>query len=73
MRRFTHLVVVGLLFANVLGKDPNIEEQELEAREFLRALNKKTEENVNRVVVANWAYASNLTEANLKAQVKISK
>lgn len=68
MWTFSYLLLL-LLLANVFCKDPNIEEQELEAREFLRALNKKSEENANKVALAQWAYASNLTEENLKAQV----
>ncbi|KAG5891815.1 hypothetical protein JTB14_027777 [Gonioctena quinquepunctata] len=67
------LVLLGFLcFGLSECKDPNIEEQELAAFNFLLAINKKTEENDNKVALASWAYASNLTEENLKNELEVA-
>ncbi|KAJ8978209.1 hypothetical protein NQ317_002029 [Molorchus minor] len=67
------LIVVGLCCYNLVQcKDPAIEEEELEASNFLAAINKKTEENEKKVALANWAYASNLTDENLKNQLSVA-
>lgn len=69
---FYKVLLVGLCYWCIIeAKDPTIEEEELEARNFLIAINRKTEENENKVAVANWAYATNLTDENLKNQVSI--
>ncbi|CAG9818311.1 unnamed protein product [Phaedon cochleariae] len=70
-------MLVGLLISLLLltsseSKDPNIEEEELAAYNFLLAINRKTEENDNKVAVASWAYSSNLTEENLQNQLTVA-
>ncbi|XP_074039099.1 angiotensin-converting enzyme [Leptinotarsa decemlineata] len=67
------LVLLGLFCSTLVKcKDPNIEEEERAAFEFLLAINKKTEENENKVALASWAYASNLTEENLKNELSVA-
>ncbi|XP_076253432.1 angiotensin-converting enzyme-like [Rhynchophorus ferrugineus] len=67
------IFIIGLIhLLTVLAKDASIEEEEYEARNFLAVLNKQTEKDNNRLTIANWAYASNLTENNLKNQLAIA-
>ncbi|KAJ8961523.1 hypothetical protein NQ318_014773 [Aromia moschata] len=67
------LILLGLCCYGVIQcKDPKIEEEELEAHHFLAAINKKTGENEHKVALANWAYASNLTEENLRNQLAVA-
>ncbi|ENN80010.1 hypothetical protein YQE_03557, partial [Dendroctonus ponderosae] len=46
--------------------------EEYEARNFLILLNRQTERDANRASLAEWAYASNLTEENLKNKLAVS-
>lgn len=69
---FKKLFLIGLCWSLIETKDPTIEEEEFQARNFLRAINQKTAENENKVALANWAYVSNLTDENLKHQVGIN-
>ncbi|KAJ8963018.1 hypothetical protein NQ314_005615, partial [Rhamnusium bicolor] len=67
------LLLFGLCCYGLIEcKDPKIEEEELEARNFLLVINKKTAENSNKLALANWAYASNLTEENLQNQLNVA-
>ncbi|XP_030751663.1 angiotensin-converting enzyme-like isoform X2 [Sitophilus oryzae] len=56
----------------IIAKDVSIEEEEYNARNFLILLNRQTEKDSNRLSLANWAYASNLTEENLKNQLAVA-
>lgn len=56
------LFVIGVVFANE-------EEEEKRAREFLVKLNERCAQRNNRVALANWGYASNITIGNLQQQV----
>ncbi|GLH09196.1 uncharacterized protein GBIM_14303 [Gryllus bimaculatus] len=69
------LVVLGLVSA----LDPALEEAaardpdpEAAAREYLRELDHDTGVHLNRASLAEWAYASNLTEHNLKRKLEVS-
>ncbi|CAG9769628.1 unnamed protein product [Ceutorhynchus assimilis] len=69
-----HLALVCFLIYcdKILAKDANIEEEEYEARNFLILLNRQSERDANRLAIAQWAYASNLTDENLQAQLAIA-
>ncbi|XP_023310931.1 angiotensin-converting enzyme-like [Anoplophora glabripennis] len=70
---FKKLILIGLCWICLItAKDPAIEEEELQAQNLLRAINKRTEENENKVALANWAYATNLTDENLKHQLEVA-
>lgn len=62
-------LLLGLCPLHPWAKDASIEEEEYEARNFLILLNRQTERDANRASLAEWAYASNLTEENLKNKV----
>ncbi|XP_008198828.3 angiotensin-converting enzyme-like [Tribolium castaneum] len=66
------VLVLGLLVHAGGATDPEIEDEELRARDFLQFLNKKNEESSNRLVLAEWAYASNITEQNLQNKLAVS-
>jgi hypothetical protein len=74
MRGTTTLLLLVLLCCRTgFTTNPEIEEEELRARDFIQLLNKKTEEQNNRLTLAHWAYASNITDANLQHQVGLLK
>ncbi|KAL1500872.1 hypothetical protein ABEB36_006297 [Hypothenemus hampei] len=54
------------------AKDASIEEEEYEARNFLVLLNRQNEQDAHRASLAQWQYAANLTEENLKNQLEVS-
>ncbi|CAH1112358.1 unnamed protein product [Psylliodes chrysocephalus] len=54
------------------AKDPNIEEEELQAYNYMLSINDKMEKYLNKKVLSDWAYASNLTQENLNKNIKIS-
>lgn len=64
-------IVVVLLFAIALcaATDLDLKDEEQKAKEFLEKLNDRTAKRNNRVALANWAYASNISDANLQQQV----
>lgn len=66
-----HKVIVWFvfIFGVAFATDPDIELEELRGRDFLLLLNKKASENYNKETLADWGYASNITEANLQNQV----
>lgn len=69
------MVAVGIVLYFVLSaqaKDPNIEEEEIHAYNFLQTINKKNLENSYRATVAQWDYESNITDANLEKTLAIS-
>lgn len=68
----THVFCLLLICNRLYAKDASIEEEEYEARNFLILLNRQTEKDANRLAIAQWAYASNLTEENLKNQLAIA-
>ena len=70
IRTFLFLVLFYLHHAS--STDPEIEAEEIRARDFLQFLNKKNEEHNNKQSLAHWAYASNITDANLQNQVRPS-
>jgi peptidyl-dipeptidase A len=73
MRGTTTLLLLVLLCCRTgFTTNPEIEEEELRARDFIQLLNKKTEEQNNRLTLAHWAYASNITDANLQHQLAVS-
>lgn len=49
-----------------------IEEEQIRAKSFLQQLDQKSSERVVRLNVAEWAYASNITDENLKNLVSIN-
>lgn len=63
------LILLLVTHYTVLCTDPEIEDEEIRARDYLQLLNQKTQEQENRLALAEWAYASNLTEANLRNKV----
>lgn len=65
------VVWVVFLFGGCFTTDPDIELEELKGRDFLLLLNKKSSENYNKETLADWGYASNITEANLQNQVSL--
>lgn len=65
------LIWAVFLFGGCFATDPNIELEELKGRDFLLLLNKKSSENYNKETLADWGYASNITEANLQNQVSL--
>jgi len=67
------LFYLTISYPSTLTKDVSIEEEEYEARNFLILLNRESEKDANRAALANWNYASNLTEENLKAQLDVTK
>lgn len=67
-------VVVALLFAvagicAISAAESDVTEEEKRARDFLEKLNEKTLKRYNRIALANWAHAANLTDANLQLKV----
>ncbi|CAH1187235.1 unnamed protein product [Phyllotreta striolata] len=67
------LVAVLVYFlALAHAKDPTIEEEELNAYNLILSINEKMEKNLNRKTLAEWAYASNLTKANLDHNLAVS-
>ncbi|KAK4882077.1 hypothetical protein RN001_005396 [Aquatica leii] len=60
------------LLSKVYGSDPAIEEEEARARAFLKILNEKTWTRNNKGTIAAWNYASNITDYNLKEQIRVS-
>lgn len=62
---FVTLLVSDAVFCS----DPALEEEEIQARAYIQLLNDKTARRANRVTIASWNYASNITEENLKVQV----
>ncbi|XP_060524436.1 angiotensin-converting enzyme-like [Cylas formicarius] len=67
-----YVCVFVALFCAICAKDSRIEEEELEARNFLLLLNEQTEKDDNRLALASWSYASNLTDENLKNQLAVA-
>ncbi|ENN74047.1 hypothetical protein YQE_09338, partial [Dendroctonus ponderosae] len=65
-------LLLGLCPLHPWAKDASIEEEEYEARNFLILLNRQTERDANRASLAEWAYASNLTEENLNNKLAVS-
>ncbi|XP_050313068.1 angiotensin-converting enzyme-like [Anthonomus grandis grandis] len=65
------LICLLILCDKSIAKDASIEEEEYEARNFLILLNRQSDRDANRLALANWAYASNLTEENLKIQLAV--
>ncbi|CAG9827807.1 unnamed protein product [Diabrotica balteata] len=67
------VIAIVLYFALAAsGKDPNIEEEEAAGYNFIRATNKKSEENLNKATIADWNYASNITDINLEISLNVS-
>lgn len=58
--------LVVLIAIGVVGGD---KDEEKRAKEFLKGLNERTAKRHNRIALANWAYASNITDQNLQNQV----
>lgn len=56
--------------ATIQASDPTIEEEEIRGRAFIELLNEKTAKRNNKEALAGWDYASNISEENLKKQVK---
>lgn len=54
------------------GIDQDIEEEEIRAQTFLDNLGEELIQRRNLDVVANWAYASNITDANEKRKNEVS-
>ncbi|KAF5283057.1 hypothetical protein FQR65_LT14074 [Abscondita terminalis] len=52
--------------------DPEIESEEIRARAFLEILNEKTWKRNYKGSIASWNYASNITDFNMKEQIRIS-
>ncbi|RZC41415.1 angiotensin-converting enzyme-like, partial [Asbolus verrucosus] len=71
MRKNIVLLLAVLNFHYAISTDPEIEAEELKARDFIQFLNKKTAENANKASLAHWAYASNITDANLQNQLAV--
>ncbi|XP_066138064.1 angiotensin-converting enzyme-like isoform X2 [Euwallacea fornicatus] len=73
---FLHSTIVLCLLViicdKICAKDASIEEEEYEARNFLILLNRQSERDANRMALAQWAYASNLTDENLKNQLAVA-
>ncbi|KAF2896394.1 hypothetical protein ILUMI_09783 [Ignelater luminosus] len=67
-----YLVHLGLLYNYVKASDPAIEEEEIRARAYIQLLNEKTAKRANEASIANWNYASNITDENLKKQLEVS-
>ncbi|XP_025834025.1 angiotensin-converting enzyme [Agrilus planipennis] len=69
---FLRLLGVCLLVSFTTSSDPEIEEEELRARTFMQIIDSRDATLSNKVTLASWAYASNLTEENLQYQLKVS-
>lgn len=63
-------IILAIFATSGYTTDPEIETEELRARDFLQVLNKKNEESSNKLALAEWAYASNITDTNLQNKVK---
>lgn len=61
--------ILVLVLLSVIGVVCCDENEEKKAREFLEKLNERCAKRNNRVALANWAYASNITDENLQNQV----
>ncbi|XP_050519658.1 angiotensin-converting enzyme-like [Diabrotica virgifera virgifera] len=71
----TMVAVIVIILYFVLaasGKDPNIEEEEAAAYNFIRVTNKKIQENLNKAMIADWNYASNITDYNLEITLNVT-
>lgn len=62
-------VVLFAILVGVISTEADSKEEEKRAREFLEKLNERTAKRNNRVALAKWAYATNITDANLQQQV----
>lgn len=61
--------LITLYLITVSCVDPAIEEEEITAISYIKYLSEKTSERYKRASTAEWAYASNITEYNLKNKV----
>lgn len=70
-QRFTNMRNIFPITALVLAVSvsANLRQDELTARQFLNELNERALKRYNRAALANWAYATNITSANLKHKV----
>lgn len=53
--------------------DQDIEETENRARVFMKTLNDEDQKRSNLAGEANWAHATDLTEANLKKKIEVAE
>lgn len=63
------VVVLFAILVGVISTETDSKEEEKRARDFLEKLNERTAKRNNRVALAKWAYATNITDANLQEQV----
>ncbi|KAJ8910672.1 hypothetical protein NQ315_002921 [Exocentrus adspersus] len=70
---FTKLFLIGTCWCCLVyaGGSP-VENEEIEAQNFLKTINSKTEENQHSLALAEWAYNSNITEENLRNQLAVA-
>ncbi|XP_069674785.1 angiotensin-converting enzyme-like isoform X1 [Periplaneta americana] len=70
-------LLATLAVTAVLGFDPDLEmqeapDEEAKAREYLEYLDKEFSERATKSALAEWAYASNITDENLKNKLAVS-
>ncbi|KAL3276706.1 hypothetical protein HHI36_012076 [Cryptolaemus montrouzieri] len=66
------LLLVVFCFLTCSCSDPEIEEEEINARAFMDILNAETGEDINLLSNLEWDYATNLTDANLKRKTQFA-
>uniref|UniRef100_A0A6P7G2U2 Angiotensin-converting enzyme-like n=1 Tax=Diabrotica virgifera virgifera TaxID=50390 RepID=A0A6P7G2U2_DIAVI len=66
------IVIILYFVLAASGKDPNIEEEEAAAYNFIRVTNKKIQENLNKAMIAAWNYGSNITDYNLEITLNVT-
>lgn len=72
MKQHLRYFLFFFLINAICCSNPEIEEEELRARDFLRILDKESSEDSYDVQIAEWAYMTNLTEVNLRKKIEIS-
>lgn len=63
---------VSLIWGISTSQDTNKTDNLIEAKEFLNKLDKQYAEWNNKLTIAEWKYASNLTKDNLEEKLNVS-
>lgn len=72
MKSYTiRILLFTLYFVKIDSVDPALEDEEITAISYIKYLNERASERHKRYSAAEWAYASNITEYNLKEKVSI--
>lgn len=66
-------IISTFLFVVYAEEEKNVEQLELEAKEYMQTLNDDLNERTNKATEASWAYATNITDHNLEVKNKLSE